>query len=77
MLPWAVQQLIWKLRSALYSQTIGHDAHHMFSKYDTDGSGSITFDEFCTAVREIKLSRTRFKQDELQVRLPAAPGTDV
>ena len=22
-LPWAVQQLIWKLRSALYTQTIG------------------------------------------------------
>ena len=29
----------------------------MFARYDRDRSGSITFDEFCVAVADIKLSR--------------------
>jgi hypothetical protein len=51
-LPWTVEQLVNTVRAALYKTAIGQDLMRLISRWDTDGTGEITYEEFVVALRE-------------------------
>jgi hypothetical protein len=55
-LPWSVEQLVRVVRCALYKTAVGQDLYKMVSRWDDDGSGQITYEEFVEALRhEVKI----------------------
>ncbi len=67
-LPWSVQQLVSQLRVALYKTATGQDIVNMLRRWDHDGSGEITYDEFVEALRdEVKMPTTALRDDDLRM----------
>ena len=66
-LPWTVQQLVSQLRVALYKTATGQDIVNMLRRWDHDGSGEITFEEFVEALRhEVKMPTTSLRDEDLR-----------
>ena len=67
-LPWDVAQLVKQLRVALYKTATGQSLVTMLRRWDPDGSGEITYDEFVIGLRQQAKIPSSALRDE-QIRL--------
>ena len=67
-LSWVVQQLVSTLRTALYKTATGQNIIHMLRRWDHDGSGEITYEEFVVALRdEVKLPTSSLRDEDIRL----------
>lgn len=66
-LSWVVQQLVHQLRTALYKTSTGQNLVSMMRRWDNDGSGEITFEEFVHALREeVKMPTSSMRDEDIR-----------